>query len=1599
MSDVSGRSGRAASSTETFKLPPLSPAFLGEEDAAYWVHTRIPLRADKEYGSVILLRPDGKFVATSPIAGEATSFDFGAILQTDTTGAMLHPLGYRCIASVHSHPSIHAQVREANSRQHESLVRLFISFFSQRDFAGDVETRDFFRSAYLSGPDGTLLKYVSSGSSEERDLYLSLDARAPSDNPWPASEVLGLIHGLATVGELRVIVSNADWGHSVGQVPKDWKPGEAFSNGVPTELPLLTRVCVNAERAVLAALKSRGAQTTGLLLKKLNSEEYVATHARPAGLAAWDPEQIFPVDAQGQLQLPRGYLLAGFYFASRPDPAQFPPAQPWLSENFFSAHEIALAIEANARSQHLAQVGRALALYMLTNDQAMLKYTFSNEPIEAALSVVRADGTVSDNGVHDRLLAGTLSPQAFVSMLVLAGRLDVVRGSALWAHLGPVDLQWRPFANFPWPMLTGDFLSADDAARHVHDLLGLRRDRQFVGYVFQRSDKRFVVSEPIPGDIDTLSEGRLYPMDNRGRPVFPDDHAVHARYVSHVAVSRLQPVDVEYSRLTGEEALLSVQMLSVDEVRQALHDGVVVYCSGASDSLLRFQASMSLIAQDLGRRLGTRRHPGALARELDNGTRRPQELVRELLAAGELVSLIDTQLWGHRGPLRTDWTLQVLTRPASSTATLEVPLLPEPFPAATTTVITASPATSTALPWKRPAFVAYGAIFGSADEAAQSQYARDTRLQDDDRAWFGFILKHKTAKAFVATELIPVNDRRDNLFRLDSVFEARLSEPWHQYPEGFELYASFYSHQRVKQPDQNPLAWLAQFFMTPDDLTVAMYYSPRRPVMASGLPAALYVATRDGALLKYVPDRSGKLFHDETSAPTLATFHDDLVSGKWLPSDFIHAVADSGELSVMRTSVCWDRSGRVKVTWQPYAHLERRWLGPACQTADDAVVHARTLLPPMTDRPFGGLVLRRADGLFVATMPIEVSREDFAVTEVFPDESRRGGLFPAGCRVVARYRSRVPRELSVVFSAVQKQVYLNMLSVDTVYSAFTRLPQEKWDEYLFAPDGALIRYQPGVWERLRSDLLAVLTDYKSVPAALDAIAIRRRLRSADLKPAEWIDSLARSGHLQVVTGSELWGVPRQVERWVPFSADLRPVADYTPASAAPSCSPVFIQADGAARYVHELPVSRDTQTFGFVLRSPDGLFLTTLPLAVQGSALAVERVFEQGRPGSGYTLEGIYLRAALPPVEAGVDDVRHVFFLPGDVQQACRRASTAQGYLPVYVSCADGALLKLQLHAFEPGTFYDRFGQIELRPNAFVSPEQTVVDERDIARGTFSLAGYVQRMAVAGQIDVLQTSAHWSRHGRVSENWEPRQAELSAGQRWREHPVPALGPVFHHPDDAARYAHQRVAATLDIDTGYEGAIVAHAASARWVPLEPIAYFANEDNPLFRILRTAEDPTANWHNPAPRYPEGYALVASHQFHFSGNTLLGADTDQVHANFAAPALVRAHTHEAVEKGLPVQDYYYSTPYGVLLKYSPVYSRAERELLSTRAVTFEDGKWVSRLSPGEFLSRVMQLGNFSVLIAGHYWRQSGRMGAAWRTRRQQAPALGTVRLRDEL
>ncbi|MHC8356026.1 DUF4329 domain-containing protein [Pseudomonas sp. LB3P81] len=1564
MNDVLNRQTRAAVPPPKARLPKLSPEFLTEEDAAYWVHDQIPANSDREYGSVIVRSPDGYFAATRPVPGEVDRFDLRTILDTDARGNYVHPHGYTCVANVHTHPPAHDKVREANPGIDEFTVRLFINFFSNLDVIADISERTFFTSAYLSGPDGLLLKYSPSGSQEEFSYYLWLLAGAPPGNPVGVFGVVNIIRKVASIGELKVIVSNADWTGSVGKVPSDWQPGKPFSKGVVTTLPLMTRICASAERAVLAALKTASAQTSGLVLKNSVAKDYVATQARPAGVASWDPVSFFPPGDDGKLKWPDGYELEGFYYASRPDPANFPRKQHWLYENFFTPDEMALAVECHARSKPLLTAGRPLSLYMQAMDSAMLKYSFSGSQLEAALSVKHPDGTIDAGGLQSRVQTGLVGPREFVSAVLLAGRLDVVRGSTLWKRLGAVGVDWIPYADFSWPMLSPAFLSADDAARYVHANIDSRRDWQYAGYIFQRADKRFIATEPLEGGIDSIRRGLFFPLDNAGRSVFPDEHVLQGHYVSHEELSRLDPLKVERLKWSRQEAALSMQSFSVEEMRQVLLDEIPLFLSGARNSPVRFEPLETPAARLLESRLGTRTHAGPLAVALDTGTTRPGDFIREQAAAGRLTVLVNSELWGARGQVSASWI---------------VPSVPSK--------------------WIRPEQAAFGAVFSSADDAAQDRYSRDTRLNDEEKAWFGFILKHQDREEYVSTELVPVDSERNTVFQLQSVFGVSRTPPWYLLPEGFIQHAFFYSHRRVRLASPEAGSWLGQYFIVPDDLYLSVRYSQRRPVMEPHEPIPLYIATQDGALLKYVNRGGSKLFDDGTPHMGLESIKNNLASGKLLPADFVKVVANSGELSVMRTSLCWDRAWPVDLKWRPYMNLERRWLSPAFYDPDDAVVHARSRLPVDAKKRFGGVVLTRADGLYVATDPIEVSREDFNINEIYPDESVITGLFPAGCRVAGRYRSRVVKELPLVLSEIEKQTYLNMLSVDTVYTAFTRPSATALDEYLFGPDGSVIRYRTGLLSRLH--VAKTLIDFGSLPPDLDGKKIKQKIYDGALKPSEWVDFLTKADYLQVVTGSRLWGARGPLTGWVPYPAVLPSVLDYTKAVTAPACSPVFVQDDAVARHVHDASGSRTALTFGFILWSDrDGVFFANMPVEAQRSQMALDRVFLDGALPARCALHALYFSAQRAPEGELDDDSRQFFFSPIDVHQMCAAAYTPQGYRPIYFSCADGALLRFDMAPFEPGEFYDEYGQAEIRSNQFASLEQATGDERDILRGTINLSDYIHRMAKAGKLEVIVTSDYWSRHGVVGEDWQPRMPDASSDEYWAARPVPALGPVFDHADDAARYAQQRAGSGIDrLDAGYEGAILARVTSRRFVPLEPVAISAYGDNPFTRIFRTAKDPSTTWRNPSPRYPDGYTLVASHQFYLSGNTTLAPDTEEVYANFAAPSLVYAHTHDLRDKGFQIKDYYYSSPHGVLLRYTPGYTRAEKDLLLTKPVDFAGGKWVERLSPATFISSLVDLGDFRVLIAGHYWRQTGRMGTKWRERRKQSSSLVMTWSRDEL
>ncbi|VVO56450.1 hypothetical protein PS862_00584 [Pseudomonas fluorescens] len=1105
-----------------------------------------------------------------------------------------------------------------------------------------------------------------------------------------------------------------------------------------------------------------------------------------------------------------------------------------------------------------------------------------------------------------------------------------------------------PTTDAGWPVLSPAFLSADDAACYVHERIGNKRDCEYGGYIFQRVDQRFVASEPMESLSSPLAFGLFYPTDGKGHPIVPKGHVVHARYASHKALSMSDPAKVEALNWSRQEADVSAQMFREEEMWEMIFREFPAYLSAAEHSLIMFKPGPVKLHEPLLRRLGTKNKPGQIALGLENGTIRPSDVVKELAAAGDLRVVISSDLWGAAGSVSAHWA------PFSAKKQREV-----------------------------PREVAFGAIFPSADEAGEDMHSRASGRYDTEHTSFGFILKHKDKEQYIATELVPVSGVRDKLFSLTSLFGISRRGVY-LFPQDFELDAYFYSKRGVEGFPASPKNWLKQYFIDPVDLFVVVYDAKRRRVIRPDKILPVYISTLEGALLKYLPRASTKLFDDDTPNMGTDAIRNNLASGALTPTGFVRVVANSGQLSVLRSSLCWDRTGAVDTLWFRYMNLQRRPLSPLFLTPDDAARHARAQLLTQRDKAYGGLILRRRDGFYLATEPVPVPREDFAFGWIFPDESTTTGQFPAGCEIVARYRSRTQKELPFLLSRTESQVYLNMLSTKTLRTAFGRRTS-RIDEYLLGPDGSLIRYLPSIFTVGVFAMERDLIDYHLLPDTLKGRSIKQRIHWGLLKPSEWVNQLGAMGTLQIVVGSTLWGPPRRAITWTPNPEPAPTQTGYSKAITEPAYSPLFTQEEGGARYAHEQAGSRDALKFGFILKySRDHIYVASMPLEAEDSNFVYDRVFLDGSLPYRYDVQGLYVCAGKSPASLPDEDHRH-FFSPMDVRHARVRADTPQGFKPIYFSCADGALLRIKLDPFDPESSLDDFGQIKFRPNPFASLEQAQSDQRDIASGVFKLSSYIQRMTRAGHLEVLITSHYWSRQGKVSPDWTPRMAPAAdAGS------LLALGPVFHHADDAARYVQLRAGGPDGKGTVYESAILTNSGSTSFIPLEPLGVAQDTDQVLRPVFHTTPDPL---------FADGYKLMATHRLYQSGNSLNADDPDSVHDNFISSSLLHANTYGLKAKGLAISDHYYSSQHGALLRYTPVYSTAEEALLRTKQVSISDGHWITHLSAGEFISRLSSIGQLRVLAAGGYWQQTGRVGADWRISRRQKSEDSTVRTRDEL
>ena len=782
-------------------LPPVGPAFITMDDAARYAHRQIGSRRAIEYGGVILESlSDGYFYSTEPIAGQRNTFDFWDVLKVDSNSQYLHPQGYRCVAEYHSHPDMFEEFAANNPALSERQAKALNSFFSDIDLSINILERGFFSASYLSGPDGALLKHVTTGSEEERRFGVWLKQRLHfgHEDGVPDVKPESLIKKVLSVSQLSFVVPSALWGGSVGTVPKQWQPFSPFVSRT-YDLPACGAV-QSGLQATLALLEQR---QTAFILKHIDREDYVLTEPLAGGAAPATIQQLFALTPDGNRVQHDQFHWYGVYQGPTPVPARLSAQEPWLYRNFFAPAELATQLYQGHQSRDLLGPQRRLVFYRSVNDGALLQYTCSFSAAEADLFRVEADGRVVDNQIDSALLDGTLRPRAFVLRVAEAGHLTVTRTGKVWDRSGPVDAQWRAFSLIPKPVLSPPFISADDAARWAHDRIGNQRDKEYGGAVLKQG-ARYFATEPVAGAAIQFDFRSILATDEHDYFIAPSPYDCHALYHSHPAGSvGEQQLHAQFS---ADQVAVFISFFSSAD--QAFFIGnreftPAHYLSGPEGSLLKYVSSGSAAEQKLLKQL-----TGELRIETFTEF---EGAIWNFADVGDLRVVVPSRVWGGaRGRVSRGWRVGTPVSPAG--VVQEQPFL--------------TPATNMG---QVAALIALNHLAALPTGAYQ-----------------GVVLKHKTTQTYAATLPVAAGTSVASLFPLRADGQPKL-------PSNYRLVGIY---RNAPPLDAAQLLvreeWLYRRFTSPKLLVESVQQGLETfALQVAGLGLKLYLRTADNALLQW----------------------------------------------------------------------------------------------------------------------------------------------------------------------------------------------------------------------------------------------------------------------------------------------------------------------------------------------------------------------------------------------------------------------------------------------------------------------------------------------------------------------------------------------------------------------------------------------------------------------------------------------------------------------------------------------------------------------------------------------------------------------------
>lgn len=641
-------------------LPGLSPDFLSADDAARYVHALIDHTHAKECGGLILKAEDGKYVATLPFFTETDEYNPYRLLPVDETGKLSHPPGFICYALYHSHTNDYEPSPAKNDLREIAALYTRDSFFTPNDVFRNTDIATFISVHYLSGLNGSLIKYQSKGAEQDDALE---DVMVEAMFKTTLFEVLTeQIRGAATLGKLSVIQSSEVWRGKVGRVGADFEvyTPSSYLDLAPriVEHPAFGAVNPTLEEAIKDA-KSRSHQSSerhyGVILQHLTRQEFIASEP-VLGEVDFSLSRVFGAGAEGGVQLPHGYEVHGFYCASSlyHSPKRLPPRDRGLFKHFIDPEFLLAGIKAAC-----SRTERPVPLYINAREGAVLRVMPDNNSVRRLSELIDESGAASPRYTRNNVLAGTVAMRDYICTVAATVQLSVIDATDMWGAVGRVDAHWQPYKHVTERDWSPAFRDADAVALHVHQHIKRESDRVFGGLICQRADGLFTATEPVASYSETFDPMSVYPAESPA--LMPEGYRVVAVYHSH----RVQPLQLWRS---AEEEQLYRNMLEPHELRAAIDErqwAQYRYFFGHDGALIKYTPSGSEREGRLMERITPRAdqlecvRKNALQMKLRANALKPSEYISLVARSGSLQVLVGSPAWGEVGTVTSTWKVTV----------------------------------------------------------------------------------------------------------------------------------------------------------------------------------------------------------------------------------------------------------------------------------------------------------------------------------------------------------------------------------------------------------------------------------------------------------------------------------------------------------------------------------------------------------------------------------------------------------------------------------------------------------------------------------------------------------------------------------------------------------------------------------------------------------------------------------------------------------------------------------------------------------------------------------------------------------------------------